>query len=310
MPSNTVNESPEKSNAAVVMVMVAMVGLALKGIFAKLAYYEGLSVTDVLVGRVLLATPVFWLIAWGSGHHRGWGSKADLGKALGLGVVFLIAAGADFAAVDRLGAGPSRVLLFSYPGWVLVIEAARRRRVPQRHHMGTFAVAWVGLCFVSTPGGLSAMHQDQLVGVGFAVLAAISYACFTAASQGVVRRMGSVRFVVGSNTGAALALFAVAPWLDFGSTPVTWAGAGWLIAMAWLATVGPVFLTFDAIRRIGAERVSLLMLLGPVVTLIAANVILSETLTIGQLVGTVLVVGSIGTLHLLDARGSTKRLRG
>jgi drug/metabolite transporter (DMT)-like permease len=308
MKTSTQTWSAEGSagQVATAFVLVAMVGMAFKGIFAKLAYAEGVSVAGVLAGRVWLATPMFWVVAWAMGRLEGWSIDRATWRAFGMGLVFLVAAGADFVAVERLGAGPSRVLLFSYPGLVLALQAWRRRAWPPRHHVGVFVVAWAGLMLVSTPGGLAAMSPEAWFGVGCSAVAAASYAWFTVESQPLVERLGSVRFVVASNTGAALALTVAAPWVGLEASGVGAPGFGWLVAMAWLATVGPVFLTFEGIGRIGAERVGLLMLLGPVVTLAAAWAVLGEVLTGTQLVGTALVLGAMGGLKVFGGPGRSR----
>lgn len=304
------------------MIMGAMVGTAFKGIFARLAYAEGTSVMGVLGMRMVMALPLFWLVAWwaargeraspaGERAPRPQWWWAEHGRAVAVGVVILGAMYADFATIERIGAGPSRVVLFTFPGLVLLIEAIMARRWPLKRHVLGFAVSWVGLAGVAMPdvvvslcwggrqGGVeptpqrlwAALDLDLLSGVGFGLLGAVCYASFTLLSQRATRRLGSTRFVALSNTGATLSLGLAAVFLvEPEAVSITRGGALWTAVMAIFSTVLPIALMFEAIRRVGASRVSLMMMAGPLVTVSAAWLLLGESLTGVQLVGAALVI--------------------
>ena len=116
-------------------VMGATAMFAFKGIFAVLAYRSGMSVPSVLVWRILLATPLFWLGAALVGRRNGtpWNRKAAFYASL-TGVAFFLAAASDFFAIQHIGAGASRVILFSFPAFILGFELRMppERRRPSR----------------------------------------------------------------------------------------------------------------------------------------------------------------------------------
>ena len=62
------------------------------------------------------------------------------------------------------------------------------------------------------------------------------------------------------------------------------------LLMAIVATVLPSFMISEAIRRLGADKVSVLASLGPVSTIILAVIFLGETLFLEQIIGTAVVL--------------------
>jgi drug/metabolite transporter (DMT)-like permease len=72
--------------------------------------------------------------------------------------------------------------------------------------------------------------------------------------------------------------------------------------MAVFSTVLPVFLTAEALRRIGANQVALLGALGPVTTLFSGSTGLDETLAPVQWAGVALVLAGVMLVTLRPAK--------
>jgi drug/metabolite transporter (DMT)-like permease len=77
---------------------------------------------------------------------------------------------------------------------------------------------------------------------------------------------------------------------------------GLAIAMALLSTVLPVFITTEALKRIGANQVALFGALGPVTTLFFGWLGLDEVMTPVQLAGAALVLAGVALVTLRAAR--------
>jgi drug/metabolite transporter (DMT)-like permease len=115
------------------LVLLATLGLALKGVWARLAYAEGLSVETVLFYRSALSAPLVVALTFlatrrissiragnDSASHHPSTTKPRIGDwlaAVGLGLFFSLGMACDFSAILDLGAGVSRVILFGYPLW-------------------------------------------------------------------------------------------------------------------------------------------------------------------------------------------------
>ena len=121
------------------------------------------------------------------------------------------------------------------------------------------------------------------------------YALYLLGSGEMVARVGSLRLTPYAT------LVACALWsLQFVMTH-HWQSLMALAPQVWglsffnavFCTVIPVFATMLAIARIGAARVSLMGMLGPVSTVVLGTLVLNEPITGIQLVGTSLVLSGI-----------------
>ncbi len=288
---------PAGANAAW-FVFAGASGYALKGIFARLAYAEGLGIGHVVIARVALATPLFLLAAAWLAPLRGM-QRRDVIKALALGVCFGVATLADFEAIRRLGAGPARVMLFTFPLYILVADAIRDRALPAAQQMVAFAVAWTGLALALTGGTLAA--TPDLMGLAIGTLTAVSYAFFLRVAEPTTRSMGSVRFAAISNLGTGAGLLLVGPFLVSEAPPVNVRVGAILVALVIVATVIPSILVYEGMRRAGAARAGLWSSVGPLVTLIVGHFALGEPLGPVRLLGAGLVIAGVALVKRAPA---------
>jgi drug/metabolite transporter (DMT)-like permease len=78
---------------------------------------------------------------------------------------------------------------------------------------------------------------------------------------------------------------------------------GYAFAMAVLSTVIPVFLTSEALRRVGANTVAIVGALGPVSTILLGWIGLEESMSPLQLAGVALVVVGVLAVTLAPGKG-------
>lgn len=279
------------------MVLVATVGLALKGIWARLAFADGLTVEGVLFYRSALAAPlVAGLGAWWGLRRKGSAtieaqrhSARDWAYAVALGAAFSVGMWCDFQAISLLGAGISRVLLFGFPLVVLLLESLQTRRWPQGHQLFGFAIAWGGLMAVALARSSSPLHSAlDPSGLWWASASLVLYAAYVWLSGKVARRLGSVRMSVAAQLATATVVVGVLLWRGDGVPPVAPDNSLlWIVGMVLLSTVVPYFLMTEGIVRLGSAGASLLAMFGSTVTLGAGAVVLGERMTGAQWLGTV-----------------------
>jgi drug/metabolite transporter (DMT)-like permease len=96
-------------------------------------------------------------------------------------------------------------------------------------------------------------------------------------------------------TGGLVAHFALSPGWAAARVP----DAAWplLIGLIVVATVAPLFMVAEGVRRIGAARAALVTTVGPVGTLLLAWLVLGERLTGAQLFGAGLIIVTIAWLE-------------
>ncbi|MBK1724569.1 DMT family transporter [Thiocystis violacea] len=286
-------------DTAFLMVLLANVGFAFKGVFAKLALATGMTLAGVLMLRIAMALPLYWIAVRLLAHKGTRASRMDWRDGLLIGTLFTLATVADFMAIDRLGAGLSRMLLFTYPLLVQALTAWRERRLPTGRELTVFAVCYAGLALLFAPKGFAGhLETREWIGIACGFVAAASYALFLVLGQGIAARLGSARFTAIMNTSTFLvfllyALTGASPQ-DFQIPAI---GLGWIAIMVVAATVLPFLLLFEGIRRTGAGKASLVALSGPGVTLIAAWIFLGERILPIQTLGFLLILGGMACLQ-------------
>jgi drug/metabolite transporter (DMT)-like permease len=107
-------------------------------------------------------------------------------------------------------------------------------------------------------------------------------------------------------TGAAVALTAGSALLGtLRLSELTAAGWGWLACLAAVSTVGAIGLFFAGLARVGPTSASILATVEPLVTVLPAFLVFSETLGPVQLTGGALVLAAV---LALQARRTTTRV--
>ncbi len=282
------------------LVLAAAFGLSLKGIWARLAYADGLDVLGVMFYRAALALPLLLGAGWWAVARAAPGGatapaptlREHIPAAL-LGALFPLGMYCDFRAIDELGAGLSRVLLFGFPLAVMVLESAAARRFPSRIRLLGFCVAWLGLVVVAWPQ-LSWGASQEITALGWGLASLFLYALYVWRSAPEARRLGSLRLTVTSNLATTLTVVVAALMVNSGRAPdVTLGAAAWIGAMVLVSTIVPYLLLNEGVRRLGAIRASLLSMVGPPFTLLAAWAFLGEGLSWGQGFGVVLTLSGV-----------------
>ena len=282
------------------MVIAATAGFAAKGVFAKLAYAQAMTVTSLVLLRFAMAVPLFWAgVSLFRQQKQGACTQITAWKGCVIGgVLFFVATLCDFTAVSLIDVGISRVILFTFPVWVIFINAVRDRTLPPGRALICFTAAYFGVCLLVLPDGLNDLSQLNGAGVAWSLASAVTYAVYLVNAQETMKSIGSIHYTALSNTVTmvcAVIYFAVtAEAQDWVWQP---AGIGWVAVLALISTVIPFFLLLEGVKRIGASQASLLTLFGPGVTLGLAFLILGETLSPGQGAGFVLVILAIGMIR-------------
>lgn len=278
-------------SAGALLCLASAAAFGAMGIFGKLAYDEGATVGTLLATRFVLAAAVLWLFMALSGGVRDLRAlpRRDIAIAVALGAVgYSAQAGGYFAALDRLDASLLSLLLYTFPAIVAVAAIVLGR--DRASWRTALALALVSTGLVLVLAGAAAGTLDPL-GAALGLAAAVIYSAYILTSEGVAGRIGPLVLSTLVCTGAAATLTlggVVTGDLDPGS--VSAEGYGWLAGIAVVSTVGAIGLFFAGLKRVGPTAASILSTLEPVVTVILAFVVFSESLGPMQLAGGVLVL--------------------
>ena len=278
---------------------------AAKGILIKLAFAEGVDTLTLLALRMGLSVPVYvavGVLAYARERQRAVPMPA-YAKALLIGVIgYWFSSYADFKGLETLTPQFERLILFTYPLFVLLLGAALFNMPLRWKPLVAFGIAYLGLAVVfladfKTGGG------DIVVGALWVLGAAVTFALYQLLAGGSIAVMGAPLFTSVAMTGAAaviLILFLLTHPLS--ALVVSSRAFALAVALAIGATILPSFLMSAALSRISAAANSTIGTLSPVVTLFLAVLTLGEPLRGVDLLGTALVVGGVGLFTIVDRR--------
>jgi drug/metabolite transporter (DMT)-like permease len=243
-----------------------------------------------------------WWAAW---RHP----AAEIGRkdwiALGwLGFIGYYAASLlDFVGLEYITAGLERLILFLYPTLVVLLSAALFRRRIGARALAALGLSYAGILLVFMHDrGFAGASRAMWLGSGLVFASAFCYALYLVACGPVIARLGSLRFIAWAMLISSAFVFA-----QFLATRPMVALAQPLsihllsLAMALCSTVLPTYLIAEAIKRIGADRTSLIGSLGPVFTIALGYWMLGEPVHAVQIAGAALVLAGV-TLVTLRAK--------
>ncbi|MBI5178931.1 MAG: EamA family transporter [Nitrospinae bacterium] len=277
------------------IVFLAAAAFSAKAVLVKLAYRYHTDALTVLTLRMLFALPFFIAMAvWGERSATARVSRRDFALIAVLGLTgFYLSAYLDFLGLEYVSAGLERLILFLYPTFVVLLSAFfMGRRITRRD---LFALA---LCYAGA--ALAFFHEARLegsnvgLGAGLIAFCTLAYAVYLVAGAEVIKRTGPVRFtayVMIVSSAAVLAHYAV----ERGIVPpnVSTEVVHITLFMAVAATVFPVFLMSEGLRRIGASRAAIISSVGPVITIFLAYAVLGEQVSAMQIAGTALIIAGV-----------------
>ena len=302
--ATSTTSEPRASTAArpltgLLLAAAGSVAFAGKAIIVKLAYrYEGMDAVTLIMLRMLLALPLFALLAWWAGRGRPALSWRDRATVVGLGFSgYYLASFLDFAGLAYISASLERLILYLTPTLVLLLSVVVFRQRVHRLQATALAVSYAGVLLVF---GREATLQgrDVLLGSALVLGGTLSYAVYMVYSGRAVRRLGALR-LTGLATSVACVLcigqyMLLEPVGALREVPApVW---GLSLLNATLCTFAPVLMVMMAIERIGATATAQVGMVGPLATIAMGVLLLGEPFTPWLVVGTLLVLAGVGLL--------------
>jgi drug/metabolite transporter (DMT)-like permease len=300
-----VTEAVSYRAIGVAMAIAGVVCFSLRPIFIKLAYGIVVDPVTLLALRMIFSLPFFLAAAAWVGRES---KRAPIGRRDAWAIVLLgfvgyyFASFADFLGLQYVSSGLGRLILFIYPTLVVILSLAFLHKRPTAREMVALGVTYSGIALVmsNAAGGSNA---NLALGAALCFASAAGYAVYLVASSQVVQRVGSVRFTayaMSVASGFCILQFLLLRPLSALQMPGEVYGLA--LAMALFSTVLPVFITSEALKRIGANRVALFGALGPVTTIFFGWLGLDEIMTPVQLAGAALVLGGVLLVTFRAAR--------
>lgn len=282
---------------------------ATKGILIKLAYAQGIDAETTLALRMILALPFYLVI----GIHAFTSMKvsgASLPDAklwlrmIGVGLIgYWTSSYLDFKGLEYISAHFERLILFTYPLFVVLFGAVFFRQPIKLKALLAFAVSYTGLALLFAQN-FSAFGTSTMTGALYVLAAAVTFALYQLLAKPLIMRIGPQLF-----TCIAMGAAGVAVILQFLLThpletifvsPSLW-GLG--LALAFGATVLPSFFLSAALKQISAQANATIGMLSPVVTIVLAMAVLGDAVSGADWLGAALVILGIGWFTLSERKG-------
>lgn len=261
--------------------------LGLIPVFAKLAYQAGMDVYSVVAIRTVFATAFLWSVVlvvnrrWVESSSPATLSSLLAGTINGVGSLFF------YASLSRIDASLGQLINITY----LIFVTILLRLIGQRVSMVTVGrtLLAVGGIYLLTAGGLG---TPDWMGIGFMIVAAVSYAVQLVLSQRILYEIPAVTMTLYAIAG--MSLVVVLPWLLLGDGLATITVAGWeAVLLMGLATALSRLTLFLGVKKLGSIQTALFGVAEVIVTIIIAAIFLGETFTGQQWLGALVVVVSI-----------------
>ena len=309
MTSDTIAKDAKRSPyMGYVMAAIGAALFAAKGIIVKLAYAQGIDAETALALRMILSLPFYLVI----GLHA-FSSMKSSGQALpdarlwmrmiGVGLIgYWTSSYLDFKGLEYISAHFERLILFTYPLFVVLLGAAFFRQPIRRKALLAFAVSYAGLALIFAQT-MAAFGAGTMTGALYVLSAAVTFALYQLLAKPLIMKIGPQLF-----TCIAMGAAGVAVILQFLLThpveaifvsPALW-GLG--LALAFGATVLPSFFLSAALKQISAQANATIGMLSPVVTIVLAMAVLGDTVSGTDWLGAALVIVGIGWFTLSERK--------
>ena len=289
--------APSPAWPGLLLALAGAIAFSGKAIIVKLAYRHGVDAVVLLMYRMLLAMPLFMLMAWWAGRGRPPLTWHDRGIVAALGFSgFYLASYLDFLGLQYISASLERLILYLTPTFVLLVGWFRHGKRATRPQMLAMLVSYAGVGLVF--GHELGLERPQVALGGFLVLlSTISYSLYLAFIGEVVPRIGALRLTGQASTVACVLCIGQFLLLRPLSAAVVPEPVLWLSALNAVAcTVTPVLLMMMAIERLGSTLTSQIGMVGPVSTILLGVLLLGEPFTVWTAAGTVGVLLGVGLL--------------
>ncbi len=273
----------------VLLALLSAASFGVMPVLTKVVYDDGADTFGVLSVRFTLASVALLALALWRREPFARG-RTLLGLVLLGGIGYTIESLCYFAALERISAGLTALLLYAYPALVVLLSAVFLRHRPSRVAVVCVAVSAAGTALTIGPVG-----GGQGIGVLLGLSAAVAYSAYIVISSRVT--LGLAPFATAAVVTGSCGLAYDGLALSRGARLPTHVGP-WLalLGVALFGTVVAIAAFFAALARLGPGDTAVMSTLEPVVSVVAAAVFLGETLTLVQLGGGGLVVGAVVVL--------------
>ncbi|WP_178988402.1 DMT family transporter [Winogradskyella schleiferi] len=279
-------------------ILIGILGIVLfssKAVMVKLAYRYEIDAISILLLRMLFAFPFYIAIAYFyRNEEKDTTQPKDYLWLVFFGFVgYYLASYFDFVGLTFIKASLERIILFIYPTIVLVFNKWFLKKPITAVQKLAILITYIGI-LITFGSEVSISGNKAFLGGFFVLLSAITYASYLVGSGWLIPKFGVMRF-----TAYAMLVSCVCVFIHFGMVAKNdifnfpWQVYMLGLAIAVFATVIPSFLVSMSIKLINSSNFAVIAGIGPISTIVLAVIFLNESLTMLQVLGTLIVISGI-----------------
>ncbi len=273
-------------------VLVSALGYGFLGILVKLGLAAGTGPLPLATWRFLLGAAFVWLFLAlrrsSAPAFRAWPRLA------GLGLLYALNALTYIVALQWVPASTATLVFYAYPVVVVLLAALLLGERFTRRRAGAVALAAAG-CVMTAGLGAAGAHP---LGIGLVLLSMASLSVYIVAGRSLLPTLpghGSAAVII---SATALAILAIA--LASGRVLPGGGAPAWriLALLALVSTALPITLFVMGLKRVDAGKAAIYSTIEPIVTVVAAGLLLDERIAPLQYFGGTLILAGVLWLRL------------
>jgi len=202
----------------------------------------------------------------------------------------------DFKGLQYITAGLERIILFIYPTLVVLFSRMFLKKSITKKALVALAVTYVGVIIIAAEPRVFE-SSNFIKGGSLILVSAITYSLYLVFGGELINKYGSINF--NSISMILSSLYVLIHFNMFSDIKIQSLPIGihaYVILLAIVSTLIPTFMVMEGIKLLGANKASIVASIGPVSTILLAYIFLGETLSIQELLGSVLVL--VGVLMI------------
>jgi drug/metabolite transporter (DMT)-like permease len=274
---------------------------AIRPIFVKLVYAQGIDPTTLIAFRMLFSAPIYAIILvllLRAPERRALlSTKAVISSAI-IGLFGYYAASFfDLIGLQYVTAQLGRMILYVYPTMVVILGVLFFKEKVNLRMFISLTITYIGVAMIFGHD-LDQFGSEVYTGALFILASALSFSIYLIFSKTLITEIGRQVFTCIALIAASIGIFIhYALTRSVVSPEVNAQGLFWILVIAIFCTVIPTFFTTSAVARIGANKTGVVSMIGPAFTSTFAILILSETFTVYHAIGIVMTVSGVWYLH-------------
>jgi drug/metabolite transporter (DMT)-like permease len=281
------------------LVVLGSVLFAGKAVLVRYNYIHfKVDTVPLLALRMLFSAPFYAVILYFQNKDQSAVPKLT-GKEwlwmMGISLVgYYLASFFDFWGLVYITASIERLVLFIYPTLVVVISAIFFKKPIYKIQYIALIITYLGVLISFVPDIQMGVQKNLIIGVTLIFLSSLTYALYLIGSGEMIPKIGALRFTCYAMLISTM-MIMVHYFITIRSGLFSYQSGVYVlsIVMAVFTTVIPSFMISEGIRRIGSGNASIIGSIGPIATIVMANIFLGEIITSWQIIGTFVVLGGV-----------------